>query len=298
MEKKPVHHVTLKDFIAVRGDVPHDSNFYIFSRKNTSVNPELHYPTRSDFYTILLVTRGNIRLKLNLTDYTIEKNNVFFFFPNITFQFTGFSEDLLMYGIAFTPHFLTAAGISKKYINALGFLSSNHSPQLFIKQADAGMLCSSLDMLYSKSGADKQSPFRTEIIQHLFTAFLYELAAVYKSNSPGEDLKMTRKEEITVKFLQMLPQYYKEERSIKFYAEQLFVTPKYLSQMLKEATGKTAGYFIDEMVVLEAKVLLNNPNLSVAQVADELHFSDQFFFSKFFKRIAGSTPSDYRKRTT
>jgi YesN/AraC family two-component response regulator len=73
------------------------------------------------------------------------------------------------------------------------------------------------------------------------------------------------------------------------------VTPKYLSQTVKEVSGKTAGEFIDEMVMMEAKVLLSDLSLSVAQVSEELFFSDQFFFSKFFKNHAGITPSAYRK---
>jgi len=83
---------------------------------------------------------------------------------------------------------------------------------------------------------------------------------------------------------------------LKCTPENLFITPKYFSQTVKEVTGKTAGYFIDEMIMLEAKVLLNNISLSIAQVADELHFNDQFSFSKFFKRVETITPSDYRRQ--
>ena len=297
MRKNAVRQYTLKDIIALRGDEPQDSDLYVFSKKYAAGKPDVNYPSRSNFYTVLLVTRGNIQVQLNLIDYSIEKNTILFLFPNVTCQFNSFSEDLLFYGIAFTPAFLTSAGINKKYLDALDFLSSSQSPQLPIKHNDANVLCSSLDSIYRRSHTDKSYPFHTEIIQHLFTAFLYELAAIYKNNRAGKELQLTRKEEITVQFLKLLPSYFKEERSIKFYAELLFVTPKYLSETVKEATGKTPSHFIDEMVMLEAKVLLNDASLSIAQIAEELHFSDQFFFSKFFKRIAGITPSQYRKRT-
>ena len=79
-----------------------------------------------------------------------------------------------------------------------------------------------------------------------------------------------------------------------FYAGILHVTPKYLSKTVKEITGKTCGEMIDEMVVIEAKALLNDTSLTIGQVADELHFSDQFFFSKYFKKQTGISPFGYR----
>ena len=297
VKKEQIHQYTLHDVIALRGDEPHDKSFYIFSKKTTAASPVFYTPSRSDFYTILLVTKGNIAVKINLIDYVVEQDAMVFLYPNTTVQFSHFSDDLVFYGIAFMPGFLTEAGINKKYLDALSFLSSNNHPTLTIKHSDTAVLCSSMGMLYKRSHADNHYPFRAEIVQHLFAAFLYEMAAVYKNNTTGNRLKLTRNEEITVRFLRLLPDHFKEERSVQYYADQLFVTPKYLSETIKGATGKTAGHFIDEMVVLEAKVLLKNAALSIAQIAEELHFSDQFTFSKFFKRIAGTTPSEYRKQT-
>jgi len=110
-----------------------------------------------------------------------------------------------------------------------------------------------------------------------------------------EEIRLTRKEDLMKRFLKLLPEHSHKERSLQFYADHLFVTPKYLSQTVKELSGKTAGTFIDEMVMVEAKVLLSNLSLSVAQVAEQMFFSDQFFFSKFFKNHAGITPTAYRR---
>jgi AraC-like DNA-binding protein len=84
------------------------------------------------------------------------------------------------------------------------------------------------------------------------------------------------------------------QRNVNTYAEQLSITPKYLTETVKEITGKTAGEIIDDFVLLEAKLLLDNPALSIAEIADELHFSDQSFFGKYFKRHAGVSPKEYR----
>ncbi len=295
MAINPVRQFTLQDLITLRGDETHDKDLYVFSRKREIAGKDVNYPSRSNFYTLLLVTRGKIQIRLNLIDYSAEKDMILFLFPNETIQFISASEDFLFYGIAFTPDFLTRAGVNKRYLDTLDFFSSYHNPQLRIKHSDANTLCSSLDALYRRTVTERNYPFRTEIVQHLFTAFLYELAAVYQNNYTGKQIHVSRKEDISVQFLKLLPQHFKEERGVKFYADHLFVTPKYLSETVKEATGKTAGDFIDEMVMLEAKVLLKNASLSIAQIAEELHFGDQFSFSKFFKRESGVTPSEYRK---
>lgn len=298
MKKDPVHQFTIKDLPALRGDELKDNDFYMFSKKETTAKPNINYPFRSDFYTLLLLTKGTLKVKANLVEYAVEKNNILILFPGITFQFVDFSEDLVFYGVAFTPSFLIDAGFNAKYVDVLGFLSSAQAPKLAIQQSDTNILCGSLDTLNKRSNADSDYPFRNEIIQHLFNAFLFELAAVYKNNYKGNQLKLTSREIITIRFLKLLSKHYKQQHSVKFYADALFISPKYLSQITKEVTGNTAGYLIDEMVMIEAKILLSDASLSVAQIADELNFADQFIFSKFFKRITGLTPSEYRRRTT
>jgi AraC-like DNA-binding protein len=94
--------------------------------------------------------------------------------------------------------------------------------------------------------------------------------------------------------LKLLREHVKEQRSVNFYADMLYVTPKHLSMCVKEITGKTCGEIIDEMVVAEAKALLHNSELTIGRVADELNFSDQYFFSKYFKKRTGMSPMNYR----
>ena len=298
MKKDPVHQFTIKDLPALRGDELKDNDFYMFSKNETTGKPNIKYPFRSDFYTLLLITKGTLKVKANLVEYSVEKSNILILFPGITFQFVDFSEDLIFYGVAFTPSFLIDTGFNAKYVDVLGFLSSAQTPKLAIKQSDTSILCSSLDTLNKRSNTDSNYPFRSEIIQHLFNAFLFELAAVYKNNYKGNHLRLTSKEIITIRFLKLLSTHYRQQHSVKFYADALFITPKYLSQITKEVTGNTAGYLIDEMVTIEAKILLNDASRSVGQIADELNFADQFIFSKFFKRITGLTPSKYRGQTS
>ena len=90
-------------------------------------------------------------------------------------------------------------------------------------------------------------------------------------------------------------QHDKVQHNLKFYADTLFITPKYLIHAIKNASGKSPGKLIDEAIVEEAKLLLKETNLSIASVAEELHFSDQASFSKFFKKHTGLSPLSYRR---
>ncbi|HEX8461012.1 MAG TPA: helix-turn-helix transcriptional regulator, partial [Segetibacter sp.] len=94
--------------------------------------------------------------------------------------------------------------------------------------------------------------------------------------------------------LQLVAQHFEEERSVGYFAELLHVTPKHLSETIKEVTGKTAGKLIDQAVITQAKVLLRNPAMNIGEVATALHFSDQSFFGKFFKKHVGLSPIKYR----
>ena len=91
--------------------------------------------------------------------------------------------------------------------------------------------------------------------------------------------------------------YCKEQHVVSFYAEQLYITPQYLSLILKELTGRSANKWIDEALMQEAKILLKAPQATVQQVAVALHFSDQSTFGKFFKKHAGMSPMEYRKNS-
>ena len=84
-------------------------------------------------------------------------------------------------------------------------------------------------------------------------------------------------------------------RSVAFYAGKLFISPKYLSLIIKESTGKSATDVIDSYVVLEAKNLLRFSGKNIQQVAYELNFPNQSSFGKYFKHLTGMSPSEYQR---
>ena len=87
-----------------------------------------------------------------------------------------------------------------------------------------------------------------------------------------------------------------QERNVRFYARRLNITPKYLSTVSKDVSGKTAARWIDEAVILEAKSLLRYSGMSIQEIAYHLNFSTQSFFGKYFKQHTGYSPSRFKRK--
>ena len=96
------------------------------------------------------------------------------------------------------------------------------------------------------------------------------------------------------KFIDLLDKYHQQERSVEFYAEKLFITPKYLSTVIKRTSGYNATNWINRYVILEAQSLLKYSDKSIQEIADCLNFSNASFFGKYFKRHTGMTPGEYK----
>lgn len=90
--------------------------------------------------------------------------------------------------------------------------------------------------------------------------------------------------------------FYRKERKVLYYADKLHLSASYLSTVIKRVSGKTAAEWIDDYVILEAKALLKSTKLTIQQISDELNFSSQSFFGKYFKRITGLSPKEYREK--
>jgi len=117
----------------------------------------------------------------------------------------------------------------------------------------------------------------------------------YLNDNSTEHRDQTRHEALTEEFLSLANLHYREQREVSFYADKLHLTPKYLSKIIKQNSGKSANQWVDDNVMLEARALLRSTNMNIQQISDHLHFPSQSSFGKYFKRKAGVSPKEYRK---
>jgi AraC family transcriptional regulator, transcriptional activator of pobA len=282
----------IKEVHADAGKKMQANEFFVYNNEDITIRDQMLRPARSTHFAIHLNLGEALEIKYNLINYTVQKNALFIIHPGIIHSVKNV-EQLPTISLGFTRDFFGAAMMHKKNAEALGFLSMQSDPLFLLTETEAQTL-SRLMLLLKDMVNNNGHPFKEELMHHGFNLFMLEVAAIAQKYRGNDEQGMTRKEDILFSFLKQLATHFKEERSVQFYASALFITPKHLTKTVKELTSKTCGEFIDEMVIAEAKILLGDLSYSVGQVADHLHFSDQFFFSKFFKRRTGLSPREYK----
>ena len=136
--------------------------------------------------------------------------------------------------------------------------------------------------------------YKGEVLRMLYSIFLLDLQNAQNSAIVHRQTPQ-RVEEIFIGFIRLLPRHFAEHHDIAFYADQLHISPVYLSRVVRQVTGRTVVDYINQMLLMEATFLLQTSRLSITQIADRLHFADTPSFSKFFSRLKGMSPKEYRK---
>lgn len=248
----------------------------------------IEIPYRSEYYGFSICVKGTAILKANLDTFTIEKNCIITMSPQVVKQWLHISTDYETLTVFFTKDFLINTNIDTF---PFFHVTIKHVSNYTIEQCE-----SILALLKTiKQKFISEHPYKQEILKNLIGNLLFEFAAIYDKEVLSQISKQTRSQQISIQFKKLVCIHYLKERSVKFYAEQLFVTSKHLTETIKLETGKSAGEWIGETIILEAKLLLQNTSLSVNQIADTLHFSDASTFSKFFKNLTSFSPIAYRK---
>ena len=137
-------------------------------------------------------------------------------------------------------------------------------------------------------------PFRRECLRTTYGLFLLELNAIQERTI--RDRRFPKRiEELFFDFLRLVPVHFSEHHDVAFYASQLCITPRYLSQIVREVSGRTVVDYINQMLLMEASYLLQQTSLTIVQIADRLHFSEAASFTRFFTRMKGMTPREFRR---
>lgn len=250
---------------------------------------------RSDFLAILLITKGTATFTINLKHYTAHKNDLIIIAPNTIKQLVDIESETLSSKVSFTADFISQLRLTQNLHELADYFTSQFSPIWTLQKKDAATVLSLAKQLKERSDSWNTHPFGPELLQHTFHIFLYEMAGLSKKYAHQVNKQLTRKENLIIQFTSLVQQQFKTQRSVQEYARQLNITPKYLTETVKEISGKNAGEIIDDHVLLEAKLYLEHPEYSISQIADKLNFSDQSTFGKFFKRLTGFSPKEYRQ---
>lgn len=284
---------TIREITEALGDTLQSNDLHVYISTDTFDNIPFTYPFRTDNYGILIVRKGYVKVLINLIPYTIKENEIIVLTPQTVFHLQEFSKNLKIASLSFTTDFIFKNTYKIMEVDAFSFLVTPVIPKLKLEPKDVNLIVELLGIIKEKH--NKKSFFKEEIIASSFGLIMYYYVSKFKEAYPNLEVKNTRYEEITFRFLKLLNENFKQERSVQYYADILCLTPGHLSKILKEVSGRSASQLINEIVIMEAKILLDDPKLTIAQIADELQFSDQSFFGKFFKKHTGNSPLNYKK---
>jgi AraC-like DNA-binding protein len=143
--------------------------------------------------------------------------------------------------------------------------------------------------------ANTEHPYRTELVKAWLLSMFYDMSGViYRVEQQGQKVQ-TRADAFFAQFIRLLELNFRNERRVSWYAEQLGITAKYLSEVVKQVSKRTPTDWIDNYVILEMRVLLKNSTKNIKEIADELNFPNQSFLGKYFKEHVGMSPSEFRK---
>lgn len=269
-----------------------DNEFAIFD--DVSGIPMDEYPNRINAAVIAVCLSGKGKLGVNLKEYELSAGTLLMTLPDQIIQNMGVSDDFSGIYIGVSPQFIDRTFTQIKELLTFMFYIKEH-PCVPLGKEEQECIAEYHSFLWKKVKMENNI-FRKEITREILAAMFYDLYNICRKHMPSDEIRYkSRKEELFEKFMREVSANYKVERSVTFYANKLCLTPKHLSGVVKEVSGKTAGEWIDNLVVLEARTLLKSSEMSVQEIAEYLHFANQSFFGKYFKHYVGMSPKEYRR---
>lgn len=251
---------------------------------------EKDYPVKLGVLAICLCLYGELTVEINMIEHHISAGNLVITLPEDILQHKKVTDDVKGLFIIVSQQFIEDAFPKIEEILPL-FLHIQKYPCLNLSVQE----CVRIQNFYNFfiQHLEDNSPYRDKVIRSILQSLVYYIAGVVNLDQANN--RRDRKEELFSRFIQLIIKNFKEQKKLDFYADKLFISPKYLSDAIKKISGKSAHDWIDHYILLEAKILLRSSRKTVQQIADELNFPNNSFFSKYFKKHCGMTPKEYRE---
>lgn len=260
-------------------------------------NPS-HKPDKIDGMALILVREGAIDLEINMERYHVESNSFVVVPPSAVFNMRSVrSEQGDAYLLFMKREFLPEININYAAMS-MSLNMERPSPVNFFKPDQIAQLSRMFEVLLQSTRFKVNTRLDRNVASCLISAIIYMVAQFFikaLEHDKNPQHEHARPSSYVQEFMHLLQIHYTKERSVAFYASKLFISPKYLSLLVKKATGRSASRWIDDRVILEARNLLRFSGKNVQQVAYMLNFTNQSSFGKYFKHLTGMSPTEYQK---
>lgn len=280
---------------------------YVRITPDSDIPSALKSAMRFNGLIITLVKSGRLSASVNMERFILTENTMVITGANSIITFDDDSMQNLDASVLF---------VSNEFIHDLNFeiivlnnlpIASNHAPFVSLSPEETKQIAAYLELLDMNARQninEGNEMIHKGISRSLLTATLYQLMLTSikpreKQPASSDDIlpgnrPRSRRMLYTHEFVRLVRKFFRVEHSVRFYADSLCISPKYLSLVVKECTGRSAAEIIDEHLLLEAKNLLRFSGKNIQQVAYELNFSNQSSFGKYFKHLTGLSPSEFQ----
>ncbi|GAB3900219.1 helix-turn-helix transcriptional regulator [Larkinella knui] len=245
--------------------------------------------SRSTIYSCLFITEGEASMKIGSESYTIHRNELLIVPAGQVFSFQE-NDVNKGYLCGFHADFLVGKWLQNNLLKEFDFLQVWGNPLIkpdvqsarFIQSLYARLLID-----YSQNGLQNSG-----ILQSYLLALLCEINRVYQSGSTPDPIPAVT---LTNRFRELVFSLFRTKQRVSEYAALLHITPNHLNKTVRTVSGKSPTKWIDEAILLEAKVLLCQTGLSINEIAAQVGLDDPSYFTRLFKKFEGQTPTEFRR---
>lgn len=289
----------IKKFLPLGEEIHIGDDFLIIDIKDSGDHMFLQYPFRVDAFLAIFCEKGGFDVEINLRKYHIEDKSLTICMPGSIFKFDPPSSS------GYLPGRFVTFTVSRGFISDLRFdftklfesrLKFIHDPRIKFGDLEWSFCSHYFHLVKDVMELDIQG--KTKAVEPLLESLLFVLSGLIKNDSvaPSESDKsaQTRLNILFERFMSLVSEFHTSERGMAFYAQRLGMTPKYLSRLIKQVSGRSAPEWIDSFVIQEAKSMLKYTDESIKEIVYKLNFVNASVFYKFFKAQTGMTPSEYR----
>jgi len=252
----------------------------------------LHYAHRHSFFHLVLFTSGSGTHTIDFNQFIVKPYEIYFMIPGQVHSW-HFKDEVDGYIINFSDSLFRSFLLNPSYLERFQFFSG-------VSEESVCQLPVSIHekviALFEDILAQTTSNKEGEI--DMIRLLLMQLFLIVEESCKGNSKKSVpqQKQVLLKNFRHLIDQHYLSIKLPNEYADLLYVTPNHLNALCQDLLGKTAGELIRDRVLLEAKRLLTNADMTVTEIADKLNFQDNSYFNRFFKKYVGVTPDGFRKK--
>ena len=237
-----------------------------------------------DDYRLGIFVSGEIHVNINLVERRITPGTIVFLGPGTIISPISFSGKIEVYGLGLFDDFPLPQMPS-------AFNGQVRDFQIKVSESDIATARHIIDTIWH---AVHQPDYNRQTVSSLVAAMMHLYDGIYRQHIDLLKASQSRKQTIFDRFISLVNQHATREHQIRYYADKMCLTERYLSTIIRQMSGTTAKEWIDRAIIARIKVELKHSNKSVAQISDETYFPNPSFFSKYFKRLTGLTPLEYR----